>query len=57
MTWDTLQQFVRIVLYTVGAYLFGSEVADGATYQGAIGGALAIGAFIWWLIYERNKAA
>lgn len=55
MTWDSLQQFVRIALYSAGGWVFGSAVADGALFQSALGGAMAIGAFLWWLIWERNR--
>ena len=57
MTWDTLQQFVRIGLYTGGAFLFGQEVADGEMYQAAVGGAIALGAFAWWMVWERGRPA
>ena len=57
MTWDTLQQFVRIGLYAGGSFLFGQEVADGDMYQAAIGGALALGAFAWWMVWERGRPA
>lgn len=55
MNWDTIQQLIRIVLYAGGSMYFGTQVADGALYQGAIGGVLAIGAFVWWMIAERGK--
>jgi hypothetical protein len=57
MTWDTVQQVLRIVLYTVGSYLFGSDVADGASFQGALGGVMAVGAFVWWWAWERTRPA
>lgn len=57
MTWDSLQQFIRISLYMGGSAVFGAEVADGELFQGAIGGALAIGSFAWWLLWERKRTA
>ena len=53
MNWDTIQQFIRIALYSLGSAYFGSEFADGEVFQAAIGGAVAIGAFIWWLYWEK----
>lgn len=53
--WDTVQQFIRILLYMIGGAIFGSEVADGDVYQGAIGGAVSIGAFVWWWVWERRR--
>lgn len=56
MTWDTLQQFIRIAMYSAGSYFFGEAVADGELYQAAIAGAVAIGAFVWWAVWERRRA-
>ena len=55
MTWDTLQQLVRIVAYSAGAYLLGEGVADGAQFQQAIGGVVSVAAFGWWFTRERTK--
>jgi hypothetical protein len=55
MNWDTIQQFVRIVIYTVGSFFLGQAVADGALFQGLIAGALNVGAFLWWYVWERNR--
>jgi len=56
MTWDTLQQVIRIVLYSVGGYFLGDGVVDSEVYQAAIGGVLAVGAFVWWFFWERNRS-
>lgn len=55
MTWDTVQQILRIAAYSGGSYLFGQSVADGQQFQAAVGGALAIGAFAWWWFWERRR--
>jgi membrane protein DedA with SNARE-associated domain len=57
MTWDSIQQLVRIVLYAIGGYLFGESVADGELYQGVISGVLGIGAFVWWWVWNRDRSA
>lgn len=54
MNWDTIQQVLRILLYTGGGWLFGQSVADGAMYQAAVGGILSLGAFVWWYFWNRN---
>lgn len=54
MTWASIQQFLRIALYTGGGMIFGEAFMDGELVQGAIGGLLSIGAFVWWLVWERN---
>lgn len=57
MTWDTVQQLVRIILYSLGAFFFGDATANGELYQGLIGGALNVGAFLWWFFWERARPA
>jgi hypothetical protein len=52
---DTTQQFIRIVLYHVGAYFFGDAIASGEIYQAAIGGAVSVVAFGWWF-WQNRKA-
>lgn len=54
MTWQSIQQFVRIALYTAGGFFLGEGVMDGDLAQDAIGGVVAIGAFVWWLVWERD---
>lgn len=49
----TGEQLVRIGLNAVGAALLGSGVAQGAEFQAAVGGAISVGQFIWWMV--RNK--
>lgn len=53
--WSTVEQIVRIAAYSGGSYVLGDAVANGQLYQGAIGGVAAVGAFIWWLVFERNR--
>lgn len=55
MTWDVMQQIIRIILYTGGGFFFGEAVTNGEPFQAAVTGALALGAFIWWAIVERGK--
>lgn len=57
MTWDQIQQIVRIVLYAVGGYVFGDAVVEGDTFQQAVGGVLSVGAFAWWYIWDRKREA
>ena len=55
MSWDTLQQLIRIAAYAGGAFLFGQNVVDGELFQQALGGVIAVGAFVWWAFAERSK--
>jgi len=57
MSWDTVQQLIRIAAYAGGSVVFGQAVADGELFQQALGGVIAVGAFVWWAVAERNKKA
>ena len=57
MNVDTIKQLVRIIGYAAGSYFFSAGVADGELFQQALGGGVAVVAFIWWVITERNKPA
>lgn len=54
MNWATLQQLIRILLYSGGSMAFGTATADGELFQAAIGGVVSIGAFVWWIISQRK---
>jgi hypothetical protein len=55
MKWSTVEQLIRIVLYTAGSALLGQQVADGQMFQAALAGLLPVAAFVWWLVFERNR--
>lgn len=55
MTWDQVQQLVRIILYAIGGYFLGDGVVQGEAFQGAVGGVLSVGSFIWWWVWERDR--
>jgi hypothetical protein len=57
MSWDAIQQIIRIVAYAVGGYFLGDSVTSGETFGAAVGGLISIGAFVWWLVYQRTKPA
>lgn len=57
MTWDTIQQVLRIILYTAGGVLFGKAVTDGAQFQGLVGGILACASFAWWWFWDRKRTS
>lgn len=56
MTWDRLQQLIRIVAYVGGSYWVGDSVAAGEMYQAAVSGAVSVAAFLWWWYHEMHKA-
>ena len=49
----TAEQAIRMALTTLGTYMFGNAVAQGAEFQGAIGAVITLGGFAWW--YFRNR--
>jgi hypothetical protein len=55
MTWDSIQQIIRILAYAIGGYALGEGVTQGETFQAAVGGLISVGAFVWWAIRERTK--
>lgn len=57
MNWESIQQLLRIVLYAVGGYFFGEGITQGEAFTQAVGGVLAVGSFVWWMVWERNRPA
>lgn len=55
MDWNAIQQVLRILMYSGGSFYFGQEFADGEMYQAAIGGVIAVGAFLWWLYWNSKQ--
>lgn len=55
MNFSTIEQVIRIGMYAAGGYVFGEAVADGEMFQQAIGGAVAVGAFVWWVVFEYQR--
>jgi len=55
MNWDSIQQVIRIGLYAVGGYFLGDAVTEGAQFQAAVGGVIAVGSFVWWALWERKR--
>ena len=55
MNWESIQQVLRIVLYAVGGYFLGEGVVEGEMFQQAMGGVMAVGAFVWWFFWERSR--
>ncbi len=56
MTWDTSQQLIRILGYSIGSYFLGKGVMDGEMGQQLMGGLMSLSAFGWWLVVEKNKS-
>ena len=54
MQLGTLEQLIRIAIYTGASYWLGESVAQGEMVQAAIGGFIAVLNFGWWVFRERQ---
>lgn len=52
----SMEQLIRIGLYSIGGYVLGDAIANSAEYQAAVGGIINVGTFVWWM-YRNRKAA
>lgn len=55
MTWDSIQQVVRILLYALAGGLVTKGFLTEEMLNTAIGGVLAIGSAVWWFVWERKR--
>lgn len=57
MTWESIQQVLRIILNAIGAYLVGKGVVTEEMSVTLMGGVLSIGSVLWWMFWEKNRPA
>lgn len=57
MTWDTVQQVVRIVLNAVGGILIGKGYLSEEMSTTLTGGLLSLGSVAWWFFWDRHRAS
>lgn len=55
LSFDTVQQVLRIALFTGGGVVLGDSITNGPEFQTAVGGVISIAAFCWWFFWERNQ--
>jgi hypothetical protein len=55
MTWDTVQQFVRIMLGWLGAWMLSKGIGNAESIQTLTGGLLMVAQFGWWFIWNRRR--
>ena len=56
MNWDTVQQFIRIVMQVLAGMLVSRGMITeemGVTLTGAI---VSLGGIAWWVFWQRGKA-
>lgn len=56
MTWDSVQQFLRILLNAGGGILVSKGYLSEDMSTTLVGGLLSIGSVIWWFIWNRKVA-
>lgn len=57
MNWDTIQQFIRIVMQVVAGMLVSKGLITaelGVTLTGAV---VSLGSVAWWVFWQRNRPA
>lgn len=57
MTWDTVQQFVRIVVGWFAAFLVAKGYADSANAEILTGALMGVAQFGWWFIWNVARKA
>lgn len=57
MSWDTMQQFLRIVMQIVSGVLVGRGILTEEIAVTLSGAVLSLGNVVWWLIWNRRAAA
>jgi hypothetical protein len=55
MSWENVQQIVRIVLYWASGHLVTSGQLDPTNAETLVGGILAIISVIWWWVWNRQQ--
>lgn len=55
MSWDNIQQLIRIILYAVIGFFFGEAALNGEVGQAAVAGAIGIANFVWTYVWNKNR--
>jgi hypothetical protein len=55
MTWDSIQQVLRIVLNALGAFLVGKGVVTEDMVPTLVGGVLSVSSVLWWALWQRHR--
>jgi hypothetical protein len=57
MTWDSIQQVLRILFNAAGGVLIGKGYLTEETSTTLIGALLSLGSVGWWFVWERNRTS
>lgn len=55
MTWDTVQQFVRILMQLAAGVLVQRGVITEDMSTTLVGAVVSIGGVAWWALWERTR--
>lgn len=56
MDWNTIQQFIRILLQFIAGLLVSRGILTADMAAQAIGAVLSLGGVIWWAVWNRKAA-
>lgn len=57
MDWNTIQQFVRIVLQFGAGFLVQSGLITADMQTTLVGALMSIAGVVWWIVWDRNRKA
>jgi len=57
MTWDTVQQVLRIALNALGGILIGKGYLTEAMSTTLVGALLSLGSVAWWFFWDRKRTS
>lgn len=55
VTWDSVQQLVRIVAQFIGGYLVSQGLITEGMVSEFVGGILSLGAIAWWVFWNGSR--
>jgi hypothetical protein len=57
MSWDTVQQFARLIAQFGAGYLVQNGLITEDMSTTLVGSALSLGGIAWWVFWDRNRTA
>ena len=57
MTWDSVQQFIRICLQFIAGYLVSRGILDETNAVTLTGALVSLASVGWWLFWDKRRAS
>lgn len=57
MTWDTIQQLVRIIMQVLAGWLAAQGWITSDMQTTLVGAVVSLGGVLWWAFWERSRPA